>query len=205
MKPANIEAFNIEMTKQEAAAYLGISERSVNNWIDKGDLNVSYIKGKTRDVADFDEAEVHTLKLKLESRNSEFGKRGARTLNHETLNPESRNIETVNREPRNSESEIVHVPRTLNSETVKLQGFNFQVFSQEQFTELMELQGRVEGVRIVEKPVLTFPEAAEYSGIPEKRLRDAAKNHELKVAKNLGRAAKIQRAELDQWIAQQFK
>ncbi len=55
------------MNKKEAAEYLGISLRQVENYAKKGELSVSYQRGKTGDVAVFNDEELRRLKAKIES------------------------------------------------------------------------------------------------------------------------------------------
>ena len=55
------------MTKKEAAAALGLSERGINRHVEAGRLNVTYQKVAGRTVALFDAAEVDTLKEKAQA------------------------------------------------------------------------------------------------------------------------------------------
>ncbi len=49
----------------EAAAYLGISVRTLHRYVNRGDITVHYAKGKTRDVAVFDYNDMLRLKQAL--------------------------------------------------------------------------------------------------------------------------------------------
>lgn len=53
------------MNKQEAAALLEVSVRTLETYVAQNRLPVRYIKGKTRRVSDFDEADVERLKAEL--------------------------------------------------------------------------------------------------------------------------------------------
>src|SRR5215510_7163817 len=61
------------MTKAEAAKYLGVSQRTLSRYVTDGKLNPTYRKGKTNDVAVFEESELKKLKKEMES-----GKEGGR-------------------------------------------------------------------------------------------------------------------------------
>ena len=74
------------MTKSQAAEYLGISTRQVTNYANQGKLSVRYEKGKTGDVAIFDERELRKLKAELDSKRAP---RGAVIRADETPTPES--------------------------------------------------------------------------------------------------------------------
>src|SRR5437588_5229694 len=52
-------------TKQEAAEYLGVSTRAVENYAAKGRLNVTYTTGERGQIAQFDDEELRKLKDEL--------------------------------------------------------------------------------------------------------------------------------------------
>lgn len=56
------------MNKKQVAEELGVSSRSVENYVKRGKLSVRYEKGATSDVAVFDPFEVRRLKAELQSR-----------------------------------------------------------------------------------------------------------------------------------------
>jgi hypothetical protein len=58
------------MNKKEVADELGVSSRSVENYVKRGKLSVRYEKGATSDVAVFDPSEVRRLKAELQSRSA---------------------------------------------------------------------------------------------------------------------------------------
>lgn len=55
------------MNKKDAADYLGISPRTLEWHTKQGNIGVRYVKGKTGDVADYDEGELRGLKAKLDN------------------------------------------------------------------------------------------------------------------------------------------
>jgi excisionase family DNA binding protein len=54
------------MNKQEASDFLGCSLRTLERYMSRGEISFKYEKGKTRDVAVFDEVELHDFKERLE-------------------------------------------------------------------------------------------------------------------------------------------
>ena len=50
------------MNKKEAAAALGVSERTIERYVSEGKLHPTYRKGKTNKVADFSEEEIEFLR-----------------------------------------------------------------------------------------------------------------------------------------------
>jgi len=188
------------MTKQEAAAYLGISERSVENWRDKGHLIQTLVPGKTRPVAMYDDSEVETLRQYLESRKPE-----PRISNIQSRmpNPQSRtsNVEFSNQPTSNVETRMVQAPRNSNVEKSNVQIY---AFDKEQFEAIMQ-QGRVDNgpLNLAAKYLLTIPEAMLLSGIKEKPIRDAIKSGHLKSIR-IGRSIQVRPEDLKIWVDSQF-
>lgn len=58
----------LPMNKKDAAAFLGISERALEYHVKQKHIGVRYVKGKTGDVADFDQGELDSLKADIDSR-----------------------------------------------------------------------------------------------------------------------------------------
>lgn len=54
------------MNKDEAAKALGISRRALERYVKMGKLNVSYRRGKTGRVADYEPEEVEKLKREIQ-------------------------------------------------------------------------------------------------------------------------------------------
>lgn len=54
------------MNKKEVMEELGISQRTLERYVDKGLLSVTYTRGKTNQVSVYDPAEVKRLKQQLE-------------------------------------------------------------------------------------------------------------------------------------------
>jgi excisionase family DNA binding protein len=55
------------MNKSDAANFLGKTERAIERYVKDGRLSARYVAGKTRSVADFDEAELERLKHELDN------------------------------------------------------------------------------------------------------------------------------------------
>lgn len=65
-------------TKQEAAELLGVKPRTLELYTQQGRLSVKYVKGQRGRMAQYDEAELETLKLALEKEaDSAYPQRGA--------------------------------------------------------------------------------------------------------------------------------
>ena len=191
------------LTKLQAAKYVGVSDRTIANHVASGRLNVKYEGNKGM----YDINQLRTLKQENTERLNERVKReggNTETVEAEALNPESLKPErvgttlTLHPESRKSEAR--------KTESVQLgNGVSLFMVSEEQLSELVEKAGQGYTMQeLAVKTLLTFPEAAVFTGISEKRLRDAAKANELPTSKNLGRAQKLRRVDLDKWVDSQF-
>lgn len=159
------------MNKKDAANYLGISTRALEGHASKGELSVRYVKGRTGDVADYDEGELRRLKAKLDS------KRAARPA----VMPDS--LEGREGEPRTlARLSDVAAPEWLTALAA--------------LTSDRKSQPRAD---VGSKIMLTLADAAELSSLSEYHLREAIKAGKLK-GKIIGRGYKIKRADLDAYV-----
>ncbi len=198
------------MNKKEAAEFLGVSERTLTNYTAASRLPVSYIKGKTRDVADFDQENLARLKAELESGNIELG-------NRETGNGKSGNSEIGNGKPGNLETgkesgnrEIALVSTRLpvqsrqpGNQEIEQSSNVFYVLGAEQLEELIERLPAT-SPPLEARLTLTLAEAQALSGVSLRRLRVAIKAGEL-TSRRLGRADRIRPADLRLWLDRQFE
>lgn len=178
------------MLLKEVSEFLGVSERTVRNYASKGKLNVSYVPGKTSNVAQFEKSEVESLKAELGTLQS---------VKTERVNVEASRVGQEKTEsgraivPASSFHSSAFQPNTEGDRTIVLQASDFPA--------MVQALGSI--VSLKDKPLLTFAEAAQLSGVSEKLLRDAAKAAELK-ARKIGRSQRIRQTDLQQWIDSQF-
>lgn len=204
--------------KKEAATYLGISTRQLENYARSGRLSVRKEKGKTGDIAIFDDEELRRLKTELDSKRGLI--QGA-----------------VVREPVNDEAEGTHangddlesseVIRAFASQLSRLTPQEFiaqlaaAILTQaEQRQQAVQRQleagqgqaGPEQGSQgpkkrrrdpdetpisdLAAKPLLTRAEAQRYTGLSRELLRELVTSGKVKEVK-LGRAYRMKRAELD--------
>ncbi len=159
------------MNKKEASEFLGISIRQVENYAKQSKLSVRKEKGKTGDISVYDERELKRLKAELDSK---------RAPRPSVVTESSESTELV----RASDSRLSDVSRF--AETL----------------ERMQIGNRKAGrdVAVENKPLLKLDEAAALTGLSRQILRDAIKAEELK-GKLIGRAYRIKRADLDEFIS----
>jgi excisionase family DNA binding protein len=177
--------------KKEAAAYLGISTRQLENYARQGRLSVRKEKGKTGDIAIFDDEELRQLKSELDAKRGLLQgavvRDGASTsgeTNGAGATPESRAI------VRGSTSGL---PQISPHEFIDQLAAAILARQAEQKHEptINELAA---------KPLLTRAEAQRYTGLSRELLREAVTAGKVKEIL-LGRAYRMKRAELDSYIA----
>jgi len=171
------------MNKIEAALFLGVSVRTVENYTAQGRIVPMFLAStKSRPTADFAETDLRKLQEEL-----------ARTQ------PVSAKSVGVSAIPSIAETALATVEGVSAPPSVSM-----FVLTQEQFEALKPASGKGSIGDLSVMPLLKLSEAARLTSIPEKRLRDAVKAGEL-VAHRFGRASQIRRADLDTWINQQFE
>ena len=185
------------MNKAETIAELDISERTLANYVKNGRLPVSYVKGKTGKIADYSPEDVATLKAELagEARFASPAK-----VIREASPATSASIEET--EGSASKASPAKTLARLEPNTTVGQGIDLLAALGDHIAA--GLADALHIQNLAAKTLLTFPEAATFTGISEKRLRDAAKANELPTSKNLGRAQKLRRVDLDKWVDSQF-
>lgn len=204
--------------KKEAAAYLGISTRQLENYARSGRLSVRKEKGKTGDIAIFDDEELRRLKTELDS------KRG---LIQGAVVREPVNGEAAGTHANGDDLESSEVIRAFASQLSRLTPQEFiaqlaaailtqaeqrQQAAQRQLQEGQGQAGPEQGSQrpkkrrrnpdetpisdLAAKPLLTRAEAQRYTGLSRELLRELVTSGKVKEVK-LGRAYRMKRAELD--------
>jgi excisionase family DNA binding protein len=158
------------MNKREAAEYLGISTRMLENYATKGRLSVRKEKGATGDIAIYDDGELRKLKAELDA------KRAPRP--------------SIVRE----DGETSAMVRASASDASGLvSGAFFGRLAE-------ALQGKQTATASIgEKLMLTLGDASVLTSLSVNHLRGAIKAKRLK-ARIIGRGYKVKRADLDVYI-----
>jgi excisionase family DNA binding protein len=159
------------MNKKDAAEYLGISTRALEGHAQKGHISVRYVKGKTGDVADFDESELRQLKAKLDSQRAPRG--AVVTESNESSEGESRSLARL--------SDVPEAALILRSALESLQA------------------PAMPTVAIADKLTLSLVEAAQLAGLSRGHLREAIEKKKLK-ARIIGRGWRVKRQDLDDYV-----
>lgn len=196
--------------KKEAAAYLGISTRQLENYARQGRLSVRKEKGKTGDIAIFNDGELRHLKIELDA------KRG---LIQGAVVREPTNGETAEPQANGDTPESSEVVRAFASQLSRLtpQEFIAQLAAAilRQSEQRQIAQASPEQLEPTEqpkkkrsetpisdlaaKPLLTRAEAQRYTGMSRELLHEAVTSGKVKEVK-LGRAYRMKKAELDNYI-----
>ena len=165
----------MELSKAEAAKYLGISTRALERYTQQGKIGVKYVKGKRGKQARYQSAELEELKKELST---------------ETHKPTVEQVSTVTDNLPVGISALVEkiaLPITSHLAVLTEAVQNLQRASNRPF------------VPIEEKLLLTLPEVQALTGLSRDTLRDAIKQNELS-AKIIGKAWRIKRSDLEDYI-----
>jgi excisionase family DNA binding protein len=163
------------MNKQEACAFLGISERSLARHAAAGKVQVTYTKGRRGNMAIYDDVDLERLKEEL----------------GQPVSIRPANEQALARKPATSDKLATRPAAGLAEFFEQLQ-MRDETF----ITSLLRTQHQV---TIENKLTLNLREAAQLSGLSRQRLREAIKAGKLK-AKIIGRGWRIKRDDLEAYV-----
>jgi len=181
-----------KITKTEAAALLDKTGRAVERYAASGRLSVTYAKGKTRDIPQYDRAEVEALAEELQK-------------------PSTPARGTVATPGDNGDAGVSQVV-AIRSQALERQasGEGMQAFALMIADALRGAQtpgdatGRAVSVDLKDKLTLSFKEASKLSGVPEAHLRIAYAVGKLRGAK-IGRGVRVSPSALKAYVAKILK
>jgi excisionase family DNA binding protein len=163
------------MNKQEACAFLNVSERSLARYAAQGKIQVTYVKGTRGNVAVYDDADLQKLKEELSQPT------GVRLA---TDQPPTENRATSDKLAIRSLAGMAGFLEHLQARDEAL------------ITSLLQ---RVPAVAVENKLTLNLAEAAQLSGLSRQHLREAIRGKKLK-AKIIGRGWRMKRSDLESYI-----
>jgi excisionase family DNA binding protein len=158
------------MNKKEAAEYLGITPRALEYHVKHRNIGARKEKGKTGDIAVFDESEVRKLKAIIDARRAPVS--AVERIGHERHETEPRSLMRLS---------------DVSSLGVVLKSF------------LERPPAPASGVPVADKLTLSLVEAAQLSGLSRGHLRFAIEEKKLK-ARIIGRGWRVKREDLEAYI-----
>ena len=172
------------MNKDEAASFLGVSVRALERYTQQGKISARYVKGKTRPVVDYDEAELRAFKERLEAE----------------LYPKRPTVEAAAEMPAPGNSDNpAHGLARLGEFRGGAEAVALIVHESVAAALESEREWGATAVPIADKLVLTPDEAAKLSGLSRGYLREAIGSKKLK-ARIIGRGWKVKREDLEAYI-----
>ncbi len=165
------------MNKEEAAAYLGISTRTLERYSKDGKVQVKYEGAKTRPIAIYDKEDLDQLKTELQT---------------PVIKPTIANSATI--------------PTATDIDLVGLSGFVGIVARLvnpierliDAFDRRMKLESKPQ-VPVADKLLLTMPEAQALTGLSRDILKEAISAGELPT-KIMGKAYRFKRTDIEAYI-----
>lgn len=185
------------MNKTEAAALLGVSVRAVERYAAADKLPARYIRGKTGQILDFEQADLERFKIEIETptpkgtstatTSSDDQRQGERDKARQEATEDTRQSSTM------ALAKVV-APHTEASQTNPALQLLVQALQ-----ELQKTGGRPLSVPVEAKPLLTLAECSTLTGLSRATLKNAVDQGTLN-ARQIGRAWRVRRDELDQWL-----
>lgn len=176
------------MNKTDAAAFLGVSVRTLEGYVSAERLPAQYIRGKTRPVADFAEDDLEKLKTKLETP-------VARVVAN-IAEPRETDIEEPRENSQNQLARLDEVQRPGGqSGALIIAAHDFPAL----VAAIRETPQKAAEVPISERNFLSVEESAALLGISKGALEKVIKADEIKVHTGLARGRRLKRADLKKW------
>jgi excisionase family DNA binding protein len=205
------------MNKEEAAQFLGVSVRALERYTNQGRVSVRYERGKTRSVAIYESADLEVLKADLERPTLRPATVETPT-NSDSLRHEEADGETVEGEAIESPAgtatdpdattlarfvgfgEVTTDPRTAHAAALMLARLlTLAQSAQDAQQSAPRSRPEPDATQAAAKLLLTLAEAQTLTGLSRAVLRAAIDTGELP-ARQIGRAWRVKRAELERWI-----
>jgi excisionase family DNA binding protein len=185
---------NEEFSKADAAEYLGVSVRALERYTQQARVGVRYVKGRAKPTPVYDRGELD--RFKSEELEKVVNRPATQVLSQNDTNRQS-TLATLAHHGGLDES-------TLQAAQALAAHITTQVLSQ--VYESQNATNRQEAVEVLahrvvlaEKLLLTLAEAQLLTGLSRSTLRAAIEAEELK-ARQIGRAWRIKRADLEAWV-----
>ncbi len=180
------------MNKKDAATYLGISTRTLEWHVKQKNIGARKVRGKTGEIADFDEGELRKLKAQIDERRAPV--HAVERVSHESHDTEPRNMTGLARLSDVSPDQFM------------------QMLAQAYTAGVSEVMQRLPAmlpaapnghapatISVADKLTLSLVEAAQLSGLSRNHLRAAIEDKKLK-ARIIGRGWKVKRDDLDLYV-----
>jgi excisionase family DNA binding protein len=173
------------MNKKDAATYLGISTRTLEWHVKQKNIGARKVRGKTGEIADFDEGELRKLKAQIDERRAPVHA-----------------VERVSHESHDTE------PRLSDVSPDQF----MQMLAQAYTAGVSEVMQRLPAmlppapnghapatISVADKLTLSLIEASQLSGLSRNHLREAIEAKKLK-ARIIGRGWRVKRDDLDLYV-----
>jgi excisionase family DNA binding protein len=180
------------MNKTDAAAFLGVSVRTLEGYVSAERLPAQYIRGKTRPVADFAEDDLQRLKTELETPIARV------VANH--AEPRETDIEEPRESSQNQLARLDEVQRPGGQNGALIIAASDFPALVAAIRETPQKAAEVP-IPISDNAFFTVEESALYLHLPVRAIERAIKAQALPVHRELTRGRRIKRDELDKWAA----
>ena len=181
------------MNKTEAAAMLGVSVRAIERYAAAEKLPARYVRGKTGQVLDFDPGEIERFKSELETPISKGAPTAATRPDESRQNPQQHPTEEDRQVPTMALAK-------LGGPSNGRQGLHPDMGALlEALRKASTASRQPLSVPVEAKPLLTVGECCALTGLSQATIKRAIDEKRL-AARVMGRARRVRRDELDEWL-----
>ena len=180
------------MNKKDAAKYLGITPRTLEWHVKQKNIGARKVRGKTGEIADFDEGELRKLKAQIDERRAPV--HAVERVSHESHETEPRNMTGLARLSDVSPEDFMQMLARAYTAGVS------QVMQRLPAMLPAAPNGHAHPpIPVADKLTLSLSEAARLSGLSRNHLRAAIEDKKLR-ARIIGRGWRVKRDDLDLYV-----
>ena len=180
------------MNKKDAAKYLGISTRTLEWHVKQKNIGARKVRGKTGEIADFDEGELRKLKAQIDERRAPV--HAVLRESHESHDTEPRNMTGLARLSDVSPEDFMQMLARAYTAGVS------EVMQRLPAMLPAAPNGHTSAaIPLTDKLTLSLVEASQLSGLSRNHLRAAIEAKKLK-ARIIGRGFRVKREDLDLYV-----
>lgn len=212
-----------ELSKAEAARYLGCSPRQVERLTGENKLGVRYVKGRGKPVPRYDDGELARFKAEQQRAVERPAVQVLEARAEPSLEPSAGGNVGMRRDAT-AKIDVLSLPVASQEQMQVLAGQVLSMLLQQAAQINAQLHARAQSdedrrpeaampslpaaprgsstrpqAMLGEKLTLSLDEAAALSGVPRSMLRTAIQSGELQ-ARKIGRGWKVRRKELERWV-----
>jgi excisionase family DNA binding protein len=183
------------MNKKDAAIYLGISTRTLEWHVKQKNIGARKVRGKTGEIADFDEGELRKLKARIDERRAPV--HAVERVSHESHETEPRNMTGLARLSDVSPDQFMQM--LAQAYTAGVSEVMQRLPAMLPAVPNGHAPAATPTIPVADKLTLSLVEASLVSGLSRNHLRAAIAEKKLR-ARIIGRGFRVKRSDLEAYV-----